>query len=422
MFVQSVMFFDGTPALARASKQVGQLYGMTSGRKGVYAKQVNKIAKSYTNILEEAIAKATFSHKIAEKPNWGLQPDLLTVIGGQVFTSEVKNSLLQYLRDAEGMLQITRDKSIRLGSSVKISASAKGLTTGYDSEGNPINTKFSDAEEFFNRYKKNPKALTKDLLKPHGNLGATHKQALDLIKANMMLKARELNIPFMANETTLANITMRFNPEDILKYANAKLNKAGDIIHIQFKFHEKLLADAFARINQDPRIRPMLDRTSDAILQEIDNQLQTASLDTLSGLLIQAEEELKTLSISLNVEYEKGSVIAYKGSAKFVRRAQKAEEELGILDITQFVQGRVKLRMRRGTGVPHPPKIYNRTERFKGSIQAYYNFRDNVAKYDYMPLYDSLEKHGYEINKLVTGSVRDIVLERLNREIRLKRY
>ena len=92
-----------------------------------------------------------------------------------------------------------------------------------------------------------------------------------------------------------------------------------------------------------------------------------------------------------------------------------------ILDITMLVRGRARLKMRRGSGAPTPPKIYERSGTFRGSIEAIANTRNNTIDYFYLPYYDSLQKYGYEIEGLVTDSIRAIAQERLGRQFILRR-
>jgi hypothetical protein len=77
--------------------------------------------------------------------------------------------------------------------------------------------------------------------------------------------------------------------------------------------------------------------------------------------------------------------------------------------------------MRRGSGEPYPPKIYERTGTFRGSIEAYADFRTNTLNYFYAPYYDSLEKYGYQIQDLVEGSIRSITQQYFNRQFNLVR-
>jgi hypothetical protein len=92
-----------------------------------------------------------------------------------------------------------------------------------------------------------------------------------------------------------------------------------------------------------------------------------------------------------------------------------------LIDITVAVRGRTKLRMRRGSGNPRPPKIYERSGDFRSSIEAIADMRSNTIQYFYTPYYDRLEKYGYEINDLVEGSIRSVAQAQFNRRFNLTR-
>lgn len=97
-------------------------------------------------------------------------------------------------------------------------------------------------------------------------------------------------------------------------------------------------------------------------------------------------------------------------------------EDTSLLDITGYVIGRTRLRMRRGAGTPKPPNIYNRTGTFKDSIQVeYVSARSEMLDYFFKPHYMSLERHGYQIQSLVEGSIRAIAQEKFARQFGLKR-
>ncbi len=99
----------------------------------------------------------------------------------------------------------------------------------------------------------------------------------------------------------------------------------------------------------------------------------------------------------------------------------KDSRRVSVLDWTKLVQGRVRLRMRRGSGPPRPSTIYERTGTFRRSIQVKEGLRDNTLDYFYLPYYQSLEKYGYEITELVEGSIRAVAQERLGRQFILRR-
>lgn len=107
--------------------------------------------------------------------------------------------------------------------------------------------------------------------------------------------------------------------------------------------------------------------------------------------------------------------------AKIPKRKSSITAQPRIIDITMLVRGRAKLRMRRGGGQATPPKIHERTGTFRSSIEAVANMRTNTINYFYLPYYDSLERHGYQITELVEGSIRAIAKERFGQEFILRK-
>jgi hypothetical protein len=104
-----------------------------------------------------------------------------------------------------------------------------------------------------------------------------------------------------------------------------------------------------------------------------------------------------------------------------VPKSDKQPEQPSLIDISNLVRNRARLRMRRGATVPRPPKIRNVTGTFKGSIQASLNTESDIISYFYEPHYKSLERYGYQIDSLVEGSIRAISLQRYGRQFILRR-
>lgn len=121
------------------------------------------------------------------------------------------------------------------------------------------------------------------------------------------------------------------------------------------------------------------------------------------------------------IYYTTNSMPMSKGRIKKSKKITFKDEGPSLIDITVAVRGRTRLRMRRGSGEPRPPKIYERSGAFRSSIEAIANLRANTIEYFYTPHYDSLERYGYEINELVEGSIRSIAQAKFNRRFNLIR-
>jgi len=121
------------------------------------------------------------------------------------------------------------------------------------------------------------------------------------------------------------------------------------------------------------------------------------------------------------IYYTTNSMPLSKGQVRKGKKFTYVEDGPSLIDITVAVRGRTKLRMRRGSGNPRPPKIYERTGDFRSSIEAVADLRSNTIQYFYTPYYERLERYGYEINDLVEGSIRSVAQAQFNRRFNLIR-
>jgi len=132
----------------------------------------------------------------------------------------------------------------------------------------------------------------------------------------------------------------------------------------------------------------------------------------------QFSKELKNIKITTFINTG-GSIPVARATIK--RTKQDSVDRRSIIDLTVAVRGRVRLRMRRGDRAPYPPKIFERSGTFRRSIEAFADLRTNTIRYFYEPYYLSLEKYGYKVDDLVTGSIRAIAQNQFNRQFNLVR-
>ena len=60
-------------------------------------------------------------------------------------------------------------------------------------------------------------------------------------------------------------------------------------------------------------------------------------------------------------------------------------------------------------GDPSPPDLKERSGRFRSSVNIIANYRKNVMMYYYNPLYDNLNKYGYDPAEQVGRATREVV-------------
>lgn len=121
------------------------------------------------------------------------------------------------------------------------------------------------------------------------------------------------------------------------------------------------------------------------------------------------------------IYYTTNSMPLSKATVRKGKKFTFVDDGPSLIDITIAVRGRTRLRMKRGTGQPKPPKIYERTGEFRSSIEAIANLRANTIEYFYTPYYQRLERYGYEIDELVEGSIRAVAQAQFNRRFNLTR-
>jgi hypothetical protein len=121
------------------------------------------------------------------------------------------------------------------------------------------------------------------------------------------------------------------------------------------------------------------------------------------------------------IYYTTNSMPLSKATIRKGKKFTFSDDGPSLVDITVAVRGRTRLRMRRGSGNPKPPKIYERSGDFRSSIEAVANLRSNTIQYFYTPYYKRLERYGYEIDELVEGSIRSIAQAQFNRRFNLIR-
>jgi len=121
--------------------------------------------------------------------------------------------------------------------------------------------------------------------------------------------------------------------------------------------------------------------------------------------------------------YTGGSIPMSTSSIKYTSKSKRVLDttQPSIIDVTILVKSKVKQRMRRGAGKPRPPKIYERTGTFRNSIRAYFNFKQRTVDYFYEPLYQRLERSGYEVDNLVEDSIRAVIQSKFREQAQTRR-
>lgn len=424
--------------LATAAAVASKLYRPSDKDVEGLRKTLNGLALRYVGIIETEIARETHTKKIAERPGLGYSPDLITINSKSAATKEVKSSFIStYLTPrASGRgfnYEASVGKSINIGAPIKFTKGAsRRLTTRISmSEEGDYTAKYTELNYstiFVDYYKdKGYELLRSHLINPSLQEEKNIRKALVAIKKNVVLKAATLVLPLYVNRSKVNLVTLKFDEKELMNTATLTLSKDKETLSLQFSYPQSLINNAFKSLDKSSAVKRAAKEFDGEYLGVINTILDKAargsknSINNLTRTLAHLEEAINKQHFSADVTYVKGSVIAYRGKVRFSDRLKLARQYSGILDITQYVRGRVRLRMRRGAGVASPPRIYERSGTFRSSIEAWADFKSNRIDYFYLPYYDSLEKYGYKINDLVEGSIRAVAKERFNQEFQLRR-
>jgi hypothetical protein len=260
------------------------------------------------------------------------------------------------------------------------------------------------------------------------------RKILQAISKNLTTKALTLTIPMTINGKQTAITTLQFKRDFILRTARIRLSKDGTSIDIKFAYPQSILNQALAEVSKRSDFKEAytdFNSNFEKIVQKRLNELSTdpQALLKLQRLFAMIDTQLKTQSVSFDINYVKGSVLAYSGRAQIltrpfiapeVEREERIEKE-SVIDVTILVKAKVKQRMRRGAGKPRPPKIYERTGAFRNSIRAFFNFKQRTVDYFYEPIYQRLERSGYEVNNLVEDSIRSVIQAKYRQQTQTRR-
>lgn len=439
--IESTIVVNGR-SFARATAVAGRLASAASTPDSRISSELRSDLKRLANrtfsVIETNIAQVTGSKKIAEQSGRGLQVDLITVNlrDRSVSVQEVKGSLIQSItKGIKGVdqLSLSRDSEIGLGSAIRIgNAGQKMLTTGYtvDSQGAIYEQveQLTETEKFYKLYNGKEDKLRAHLKAPSKQRNLAVRKILEALRTNLETKALTVTIPFNINENQTGITTLKFTRKYILENADIKFNTKDKTIDITFGYKQGIINTALKKVQKDPAVVKAY--SSDLprdIGKFMDDQLDSLknSPDNLAyfkRLVNSIERVLNTENSKANVIAFSGSILAYKGRINVLEPEKRRDMDPDIpviMDITTLVQGRTRLRMRRGSGEPYPSKIYERSGTFRQSIEAYADFRTNIVNYFYAPYYDSLERYGYEIQDLVEGSIRSVTQQRFNRQFNL---
>lgn len=398
------------------------------------AASVKQVANLSYAAIEHAIADRFKLKKLKETPGTGYKPDFLYVDPdtSEIEASEAKSSMIRYINAASSSsIDLYRERDISLGSTIRIGATGnKVLSTKYSTGASGgISERITDIKsgstEFVEYYKANMGNFNKHLLNPKLQTNKTFRKILLALSTNIALKAGFLRIPLAINKQQVAISTLKFSREFILNNIKGTISENGDLIEVTFDYPASIVNEALSAISKDSKVQSSLASFDKEVFKAIDDEITSipnnaAVLDNYAQLVLKFGKAMRNKEFNTSIEK---TLKMYQGNVLLRQPKRKTfhSTESSIIDITEYVRGRTVLKMRRGKGLPHPEKIYNRTGDFLSSIQAVALFRQNLVKYYYNPIYLGLERYGYNIDGMVQSSIRAIVQERFKANLELSR-
>ena len=73
------------------------------------------------------------------------------------------------------------------------------------------------------------------------------------------------------------------------------------------------------------------------------------------------------------------------------------------------------------SGPPRAPNLVERSGRFRTSVRIVPNYRQQLIKYYYLPLYSHLQDYGYEPDQQIIRSIREVAQKAYSTKFNIQR-
>lgn len=426
-----------------AAQSVQAAQGKASGKKSAVkhlASPLSALGRRFFALTEEAITKHLTRGRIGghvKEGRGGFFPDFFFVDEqGQVRFEEIKQIIARGQVDATGQISITQAREIGLGggSGITIQRQTAGqttkLTTGFELEGDELKAQFEevDTSSFFGVLEKAltlPPSQRQELIIERLKNPGSDRAALFYSKS-LATKANAINVPVIVGDK-IYNRKLVFTLDDLFKGARSGLGqfevkKDGQNIKFNYKFKrksiEKLLADMSVgsletiEVNMDKVLNDLLAFTRGVVA------------DTKG-----VKEFLKALDLEVALEFLEGSAIMFQGT--ITKRKEKRSDKqsitqkfLSAAQLTSLTQRRLAQIMPRGPerGPPLSPNVLTeRTGRFRTSVSVIPNYRNNLVRFFYDPIYKTFINSPRNPDVFITQAIREIVLQQYKRQFKIVR-
>ena len=410
----------GPLALSIALKTSQQLYA-ASRIETKFKPVLTSLAGRLNSQVELAIVNALGGGQI-KAGKGGFYPDFFLNTGPDAW--ELREQKLVATREtAQG---VVRKDAVGLagGSGITIRSGKQDILTGFITEdGKPEAVIQKDVltTRFVNQLKAN-KDDPSNLLKVLGGKG----QAARAFKKTMLAKASAIDIPVQF-QGKLENRTIKFTWAEIQKCVNSG----------KMRISVKVIDDDTIKLNlyfTGGTITKALNDMQKVVVKELNTQIGTEILKAMSEMSElpmgstqkELEKFLKNMGFTHALDYIAGSAIISRGIVKQKKPKQKSEAAiksqkfLSGVQWTALVQNQLKRSMKR-SGPPRAPNLVERSGRFRTSVRIVPNYRQQLIKYYYLPLYSLLQAYGYEPDQQIIRSIREVAQKAYSTKFNIQR-
>ena len=406
---QEVIFkgkkYNTLDALLKARKAIGPARFYMKKSNKPLSSELFAIYTRLSTILDIGIVAQLGGTIIKSTAGRGVTPDF--ILDGKV--GEIK--AISTTTDQQGIVTKASKIGIAGGQGIKLTEGTKNLATGVS--GNELTServRFSDDLLTQLRNAKNNQAELKQILSGKGN-------AVTALRRNFVLKSGDIRVPItVGNKKILKAIRFTWNDIKKNKYAKIKIteNKDGDII-FNIYFTSSLVKQALNNANKDMQIA----------LQSEAREIAVSLADEFAAFSPQVIDFLDKNYLVQSIEYDKGSALIGKGTIK--RKKGKSESTNRFVSGAQLTAMLQKLMIQKMPKGPRrgPPLstdiLTERTGRFRRSTVAVPNYRKNMIRFMYDPIYKTFIDTPRNPDELIERSLREIVQKLFSRQFKIVR-
>lgn len=230
----------------------------------------------------------------------------------------------------------------------------------------------------------------------------------DKLTTRLVTNFSEIGITYkQSNRTIERKIT--FNLSDVSRAISAgkakvRVKETTNSIEIDIYFTEAVFAKATAAANSVVQ-RELNGDLGRRMAKIIADQTVIASKAVMSDVRV----FLGSLNVSYILKYLPGGAVNRTNIIlkSIADDSVQYQSFISALQWTALVQARLGDTMQR-TGEPEPPDLKERTGRFRSSVNVVPNYRANLIRYTYLPLYSSLKKYGYEPDLQIRSAIEAV--------------